>query len=49
MNGERSGDRGLAHTALAGDEEQPAIEEVHCGGGQVPKPIRRSESEATSM
>jgi hypothetical protein len=34
------GDRGLADTPLAGDEQQASVEEV----GQDPNPMRRSES-----
>ena len=46
--GERGGDRGLADAALAGDEQQLAVEQVAAGAvmarGQPPKPMRRSPS-----
>ena len=45
---ERGGDRRLADTALAGDEQQPAVEELagHATRrlDQPPKPMRRSPS-----
>ena len=47
--GERGGDRRLADAALAGDEQQAAIEQIaghgeRPGRDQPPKPMRRSPS-----
>ena len=45
--GERGGHGGLADAALAGDEQQAAIEQIALQD-QPPKPIRRSPSLAPS-
>ena len=48
QQGQRRGDRRLADAALAGDEEQPAVEQVDGQRirrpGQPPKPMRRPSS-----